>query len=117
MPIYEYACENCRRKFRKLVGVIATTTPLHCPHCQSESVRRLISRFARVRSEDETLDSMADEMEALGDGDDPKAIRRLMREMGSEMGEDLGDEFEQMMEEEATGVPAGSPEGGEPDIE
>lgn len=47
---------------------------------------------------------MTDEMEAMGnDGDDPAAMRRLMKEMGDEMGEDLGDDFEQMLEEEALG--------------
>jgi hypothetical protein len=64
-------------------------------------VNRQISRFARVRSEDEAMDAMADEMEAVGDTDDPKVMRRMMREMSREMGEDFdADEFEQMMEEE-----------------
>jgi|SRR5579871_2207329 len=103
MPIYEFVCVQCRRKFRKLVGVVAKTTPLQCPYCQSTQLNRQISRFARVRSEDESLESLADEMEALGDSEDPKAMRRLMREMGKEMGEDLDEEFEQIMEEEATG--------------
>ena len=49
-----------------------------------------------------TLDSLADELEAAGDTDDPKVMRRLMREIGKEMGEDLDDEFEQMMEEEGS---------------
>lgn len=62
-----------------------------------------MSRFARVRSEDDALESLADEMEAAGDTEDPKVMRRLMREIGNEMGEDLDDEFEQMMEEEAGG--------------
>jgi putative FmdB family regulatory protein len=103
MPIYEFVCTECHRKFRKLVGVIAEPTPLQCPRCQSTEVNRQISRFARVRSEDESLDSLSDEMETMGDSDDPKVLRRLMREMGSAVGEDLGDEFEQMMEEEARG--------------
>jgi putative FmdB family regulatory protein len=103
MPIYEFVCSQCRRKFRKLVGVVAQPTLLQCPRCRSTDLNRQISRFARVRSEDETFDSLAEEMEAAGEGDDPKAMRRLMRDMGSEMGEDLGDEFEQMMEEESGG--------------
>lgn len=105
MPIYEYVCTECKRKFRKLVGVIATQTPLACPNCHSQQVNRLISRFARVRSEDETMDAMAEEMEAMGDTEDPKALRRLVRAMGKEMGEDMEDDFEQMLEEEASGGP------------
>ncbi len=101
MPIYEFICSQCKRKFRKLIGVVANAAPLQCPRCQSTQLNRQISRFARVRNEDEALDSLADEMESMGDTDDPKAMRRLMREMGKEMGEDLDDDFEQMMEEDS----------------
>jgi len=103
MPIYEFVCAHCKRKFRKLVGVVANSTPPQCPHCQSTRLNLQISRFSRVRGEDESLDSLAEEMESLGESDDPGAMRRLMREMGREMGEDLDDEFDQMMEEEAAG--------------
>lgn len=103
MPIYEFVCTQCKRKFRKLVGVVAQPSPLQCPRCQSTELSRQISRFARIRNEDETLDSLADEMETMGDTEDPKALRRMMREMGKSMGEDLDEEFEQMMEEEAAG--------------
>jgi putative FmdB family regulatory protein len=102
MPVYEFACAQCGRRFRKLVGVVAQAAPLQCPHCQSTDLNRRFSRFARVRNEDDTLDSLADEMEAAGETDDPKVMRRLMREIGKEMGEDLDDEFEQMLEEEAS---------------
>ena len=103
MPIYEFVCAQCKRKFRKLVGVVAQSSPLECPRCQSTDLNRQMSRFARVRNEDDTLDSLADEMESIGDTDDPKTLRRMMKEVSGAMGEDLDDEFEQMMEEEATG--------------
>ena len=113
MPLYEFVCAQCGRKFRKLVGVVANATPLQCPKCRSTDVARQISRFARVRGEDEALDAMADEMEAMGDTDDPKVMRRMMREMSKEMGEEFDeDELEQMMEEEAMD---GGPEGAESD--
>ena len=98
MPIYEFVCGKCQRRFRKLVGVVAQTSPLQCPRCQSLELNRQISRFARVRNEDDALDSMADEMEAMGDTDDPKVMRRMMKQMGSELGEDMDEDFENMME-------------------
>ena len=101
MPIYEYNCPSCRKRFRKLVGMTANPTPLQCPNCESVEVNRLISRFSRVRSEDDTLDALGEEMEAASEGDDPKALRRLMKDMGREMGEDLDDEFDEMMEEDS----------------
>ncbi|HEV2471602.1 MAG TPA: zinc ribbon domain-containing protein [Chthonomonadales bacterium] len=101
MPIYEFLCSKCKRRFRKLVGVVSGSTQIRCPHCQSEDFMRQISRFARVRNEDDAIDSLADEMESVGDTDDPAALRHVMQRMGSEMGEDLGGEFDQMMEEES----------------
>ncbi len=102
MPIYEFVCAQCQRKFRKLVGVVANERPLQCPRCQSPEAKRLISRFSRVRGEDASFDALADEMEGM-DENDPKAMRRMMREMGKEMGEDMEEDFEQMMEEEERG--------------
>jgi putative FmdB family regulatory protein len=104
MPVYEFVCAQCQRKFRKLVGMTAHATPPQCPRCQSTELSRQISRFARVRSEDESFDALADDMEGL-DENDPKAMRRLVREMGQEMGEDLESDFEQIMEEEESGTP------------
>lgn len=98
MPIYEYLCSQCNRKFRKLVGMIANVSEPQCPHCHSIDLKRQISRFARLRTEDDTLDSLADEMESV-DESSPAAMRRLVRAMGDEMGEDLTDEFEQSLEE------------------
>ena len=106
MPVYEFVCAQCQRKFRKLVGMTAHSTPPQCPRCQSTELNRQISQFARVRSEDESFDALADDMEGL-DENDPKAMRRLVREMGQEMGEDLEGDFEQMMEEEESGSAVG----------
>lgn len=102
MPIYEFLCPTCKRKFRKLVGMVSNTSPLQCPKCSSTDVVRQISRFARVRSEDDSLDSLANEMDAIDDDDDPRAIRKVLREMGREMGEDFEQDFDEMMEEETS---------------
>jgi putative FmdB family regulatory protein len=101
MPIYEYRCASCRRRFSALVGVVAGQAPLACPRCGSTESSRLMSRFARVRSEDEVLDGLADSAE-MGDVDenDPASVARFMKKMGSEMGEDFGDDFEEAMAEE-----------------
>ena len=85
------------------MGVVAQTSPLQCPKCQSTELNRQMSRFARVRNEDDTLDSLAEDMESIGDTDDPKTLRRMMKEVSGAMGEDLDDEFEEMMEEDASG--------------
>ncbi|HEY3268073.1 MAG TPA: zinc ribbon domain-containing protein [Armatimonadota bacterium] len=101
MPIYEYRCSACRRRFSVLVGVVANTKPIECPRCGSTDAGRLMSRFARVRSEDEVLDNLADSADVGGvDENDPASVARFMKQMGGEMGEDFGDDFEQALEEE-----------------
>ena len=47
------------------------------------------------------MDSLAEDMEMLGDGDDPGAMRRLMKDLGSELGEDLEQDFDAVMAEES----------------
>lgn len=101
MPIFEYTCNVCAsgRKFSVLVGVVANAAPPACPHCGNTDVRKLVSRFSRKRSDDETVDALAESADQT-DLDDPKAMRRLMRDMASEMGDDMDtDEFEAAMEE------------------
>ncbi len=91
MPIYEYHCASCRRAVSLLVMRISDPTPPSCPRCGGAELRRLMSRFATIRSEEDRLDSLADPS-SLGDlnEDDPKSVARWMKKMGSEMGEDLG---------------------------
>jgi putative FmdB family regulatory protein len=99
MPIFEFSCNTCNRKFSALVGVVAGAQPPACPKCGGADLKKLVSRFARVRSEDEALDSLADVAENA-DLEDPREMRRLMKQMSKEMGEDMdGEDFEEMMEE------------------
>ena len=59
-----------------------------------------MSRFARLRSEDDRLDSLADPSKLGGlDEEDPRSVARFMKKMGREFGDDLGDDFESAMDE------------------
>ncbi len=103
MPIFEYKCDACGRRFSALVGVVANARPPECPRCGGTALTKQVSRFARLRSEDETLDSLADE-NTFGDiENDPRAMRKWVREMGKAMDEDLDEDFEAAMEEEMAG--------------
>ena len=106
MPLYEYNCDNCGRKFSWLVGVVADPTPPTCDRCgATQAQRRTASRFARIRSDDEALDAMSDPAN-VGDMEDPASVRRWAKEMGKEMGEDLGDDFDEYLDDadEASGM-------------
>jgi len=105
MPIFEFTCDDCAtgRKFSVLIGVVADPAPPVCPRCGSTNVRKCVSRFARVRSEDSRLDDLADAADRL-DENDPKAIRSFMKEMASGMdGEVSTDELEAMLDEAESG--------------
>ena len=99
MPSYEYRCLNCKRRFEVYLSYseYGKQTP-HCPHCNSQEVRRRIGRIRFARSEESRLENMADPSNLAGLEDDPKAMARMMRQMGSEMGEDLGPEFDEVMD-------------------
>lgn len=107
MPIFEYTCDDCGKRFSALVGVLAGARPPACPTCGSNALTKMVSRFARVRSEDDAMDALADEA-AYGDiENDPKAMRKFVRDMGSAMDEDLGEDFEAALEEEMSGTAGG----------
>ncbi|MCS7254526.1 MAG: zinc ribbon domain-containing protein [Armatimonadota bacterium] len=106
MPLYEYRCEGCGKRFTFLYGVVADNVNPKCPRCGSSQLKKLISRTRRLRGEDEILEGMVD---SIGDIDetDTKAIRKFIRrmgkELGSELGEDITDELEAAIEEEEKG--------------
>jgi len=65
---------------------------------------KLISRVARVRSEESRLESLADPSR-LGNIDekDPASMARWMKRMGKELGEDMGEDFDAMVDQAMEG--------------
>jgi putative FmdB family regulatory protein len=110
MPVFEFRCAACGRKFEALVGMTADQAELACPKCGSREATKLVSRFARVRSEDDRVDSLADRLESMAEPDDPGQMRQLVREMGKAMDEDLSDEMEEMYEADLEGKLPDDPE-------
>lgn len=51
MPIYEYRCDGCGKRSSALLGSYRSPDPV-CPHCGKAALRRLVSTFATVRSEE-----------------------------------------------------------------
>jgi len=103
MPLYEYRCRKCRKRFTALVGVVADASAAACPDCGSGELDRLMSRFGSVRSEDQVLDDLADES-AVGDLDDPKTVRKWAREMSKSLGDDeMAGDLEELMDAEEAG--------------
>ncbi len=108
MPIYEYLCPACSGRFQKLVQGFNDPPGLACPRCGNNQVRRAVSRFATLKSEEARLDAMADPVNFAGlDENDPRSIARWAKRMGKELGEDAGEDWDemvdQMLDEEMSG--------------
>ena len=115
MPIYEFRCKKCGKRFSELTLRVSEEVKPTCTKCGSHTADRLMSRFAMPKSDEARMESLADPGNLSGlDENDPKSMARFMRKMGSEMGEDVGGEdFDQMMEEMEGG---GGEEGGDGDL-
>ena len=113
MPIYDYRCGACRRRFAVFFRSFSEVGAARCQHCGSDDVAKLAPRVAQLVGEDARLDRLSDPS-ALGDvnEDDPASVARWAKRLGREMGEDLGDGFDDAMDELAAGGPGDE---GEPD--
>jgi putative FmdB family regulatory protein len=100
MPIYDYVCQNCGKRFDIYLSYSEYgSRTVACLHCGSENVRRRLGRVRVAKSEDSRLDDMSDDFSGMeGLEDDPKAMGRMMRKMGREMGEDLPPEFDDVVD-------------------
>jgi len=98
MPIYQYRCLSCKKRFEIFLTYSEYgQKPIACPHCASDQVQRRIGRIRIARSDESRLDNLADPGSLEGLEDDPRAMGQMMRKMGREMGEDLGPEFDEVV--------------------
>jgi len=113
MPLFEFSCLACAKKFTFLSGVVAGNADPVCPRCGSLELKKLISRVSRGRSDDDRLDEMADKMDQKN-LEDPAQLRRFAREMGKEVGAETGDDMSEELEQliEAEAAQEGEPEAG-----
>ncbi len=117
MPLYEYRCQACRKRFTVLVRSFNAPESPACEHCQSTQTHRLVSRVALLRSEESRLENLADPSNLSGvDENDPASLGRWMRKMGGEMGEEMGPEFNEMVDRLEAGESPESIEASMPDL-
>ena len=114
MPLFEFSCRACGKQWTFLSGVVADNDAPKCPRCASTDFVKLMSRFARGRSDDARMESLAERMES-SDLDDSATLKRLAQEAGREMSaeseSDLSGEVEQLLESELGGTNSSSGSG------
>lgn len=102
MPIYEFRCKDCNKKFEKLV--LGKEVDLYCPKCQGKDIERLFSKFRHHKTEKERLASL-DLSKPLTDDfyKDPRNIGLTTKKRLQQLGIDLGDKLEERIEKARSG--------------
>lgn len=94
MPIYEYACAACKRRTSVFVRSVSAPVRGVCEHCGGANLSRVMSKFA-VHGGRIDLDNPSS-MDSI-DESDPRAVARMMRQMGEETGAPMEPGFEEMI--------------------
>jgi putative FmdB family regulatory protein len=119
MPAYDFRCKECRHTFTldyESYQAFEEASPA-CPRCGSTDLSRLIKRVALLTDEDTRLERLADPTRLAGlDGDDPREMGRLMREMAQEAGEPLDSEMAEVVNRLESGESPDSIERSMPDL-
>jgi putative FmdB family regulatory protein len=118
MPTYDFVCNACQKRFDVFLTFSEYgSKTVHCTHCNSENVRRRMTKVRIARSDDSRMDSMTDGLSSLeGLENDPQALGRMMRRMGNEMGEDLPPEFDDVVDRLEAGQSPEEIESAHPDL-
>lgn len=54
MPLFEFGCAACGRRFEQLLSHRDYAKEIHCPSCGSDDVSKLISTFATTSRSSES---------------------------------------------------------------
>jgi len=100
MPLYEYRCQDCHKKFdvRLTYAEYDSYVPA-CPNCTSLNVQRIIRRIRVATNDLSRLSEMADPANLDSLEDDPRKLGRMMRDMRDQVGaDDLPGEFDEVVD-------------------
>ncbi len=100
MPLYEYRCQDCHKKFdiRLSYAEYDLFVPV-CPNCSSSKVQRIIRKIRVATNDLSRLSEMADPANLDSLEDDPRKLGRMMRDMRDQVGaDDLPGEFDEVVD-------------------
>jgi putative FmdB family regulatory protein len=99
MPIYEFRCQSCKRKFEKnFTYQEYGTIKVACPYCASDQVARTIGRIRVAKNSTQHLTDLADPANLDQIDQDPKALGKMMKELKNDIGTDMGGEFDEVVD-------------------
>jgi putative FmdB family regulatory protein len=118
MPIYQYRCLNCKKRFEVFLSYQEYgVKSIACPTCASDQVQRRIGRIRVAKSEESRMDDLTDISGLEGLENDPRALGKMMRKMSNEMGEEVGPEFDEVVDRLESGQSPEDIEKAIPDLE
>ena len=100
MPIYEFCCQDCRRKATIFVKSVSSPIDKRCPSCGSGELVRLVSSFGISR----TTKSVHEQSGTAGMYDnpdyykDPRNIGRGVEEKFAQMGMEMPPQIQGMID-------------------
>lgn len=99
MPVYEFRCNECHKKFEKKLSFSEYDDFKGiCPFCASVKISRYIRKVRFSLGDRSRLASLADPSNLDALEDDPQALGRMMREMKTQLGaNDLPGEFDEVV--------------------
>ena len=104
MPIYQYDCANCEQSVEIFFRSASAASEPSCPECGGAQLTRLMSAFARVRSDAQRLaDVDFSGHEAALERGDERGFARWAREASSEYDEVLGSNYRELAEKAEAG--------------
>ncbi len=99
MPIYEFVCQACGKRFSDLVPISALVESVTCA-CGSDSVTKVVSSFRRGRTEDEKIEEISVRFANLTDDTTGTEMEGMMREVGKALDEDASEDMVQMFQDD-----------------
>ena len=107
MPLYEYICDHCKKRFNiHLSYEDYGKVKVICAHCASDQVKRRLTRIRLKRSDAGRLADLPDPARLVGIENDPESFGRMIRSMSKETGEELGPEFDEVVDRLESGQSA-----------
>lgn len=100
MPIYEYICNQCRKKTSVFTRSVSSPSSPVCQHCGAMELTRAISTFAHHKSE-QTIREEAGEPKLFQGPDyykDPRNIGRWVEKRMGDMGVEMPSQVRTMID-------------------
>ncbi len=104
MPIYQYDCRGCDQRVEILLRSPSATSKPNCPECGSRKLTRVMSQFARGRTEAQRLEAvdLTRHDAALEKGGE-REFAKWARGAGAEYDEALGSNYRELAEKAEAG--------------